>query len=174
MIWRAFRRLPLIGVLATGLCAPATAGPLQPDALPKADRIIVYKSKRELDLMARGAVIRAYPIALGPRPIGPKRRKKDGRTPEGVYVVDWRTRATPYHRALHISYPNAADAARARATGANPGGDIFIHGMPAYFGRLDPVRFFVDWTNGCISVGNIAIEEIWQSADNGTPIEIRP
>jgi murein L,D-transpeptidase YafK len=142
--------------------------------LAKADRIVVFKSKRELDLMANGAVIRSYPIALGPHPVGPKRSRKDGRTPEGVYVIDWRTKATPYHRALHISYPDAGDVARAHARGTNPGGDIFIHGMPAYFGRTDPVRFFVDWTNGCISVGNIAIEEIWQSADDGTPIDIRP
>lgn len=142
--------------------------------LPKADRIVVYKSKRQLDLMAKGAVIRSYPIALGPHPVGPKRKIKDGRTPEGIYVIDRRTMATPYHRALHISYPDGADLARAHARHVNPGGDIFIHGMPAYFGRLDPVRFFVDWTNGCIAVGNIAIEEIWQSADNGTVIEIRP
>lgn len=46
--------------------------------------------------------------------------------------------------------------------------------MPARFGHTDPVRFFRDWTNSCIAVGNIAIEEIWQAVDDGTPIEIRP
>lgn len=167
--------LSLLGVfLAAGWPGAADAGPLQPDKLAKADRVVVYKSKRELDLVADGIVIRAYPIALGPHPVGPKRSRKDGRTPEGVYVIDWRTKATPYHRALHISYPDVGDVAQARARGVNAGGDIFIHGMPSYFGRTDPVRFFVDWTNGCISVGNIAIEEIWQSVDDGTPIEIRP
>lgn len=150
------------------------AGPLYPDTLPKADRIVVYKSKRQLDLMAKGVVIRTYPIALGPHPVGAKRQKRDGRTPEGIYVIDRRTMATPYHRALHVSYPGPNDLARARARRVNPGGDIFIHGMPAYFGLTDPVRFFVDWTNGCISVGNIAVEEIWQSVDDGTPIEIHP
>ncbi len=158
----------LLGPLATA--APAT--PLEPDELPKVDRIVVWKSKRELDLMLKGIVIRAYPIALGNHPVGAKRRKGDGRTPEGVYVIDSRTRRTAWHRALHISYPNAGD--RIRAKGANPGGDIFIHGMPASFGRKDPVRFFVDWTDGCIAVGNIAIEEIWNAVDDGTPIEIRP
>ncbi|MCE9650089.1 MAG: L,D-transpeptidase family protein [Parvibaculum sp.] len=175
----ALRRLSFIVLIAAGLVAAhfgstVAAGPLRPDTLPKADRIVIHKSKRELDLMAKGAVIRTYPIALGPHPVGPKRLRKDGRTPEGLYVIDRRTRATPYHRALHISYPDAADVARARAKGGTPGGDIFIHGMPAYFGRTDPVRFFVDWTNGCIAVGNIAIEEIWQSVDDGTPVEILP
>ena len=46
--------------------------------------------------------------------------------------------------------------------------------MPARFGRTDPVRFLRDWTDGCISVGNIAIEEIWDAVDDGTPVEIRP
>lgn len=156
------------------MAGPCLAGPLYPDKLPKADRIVVHKAERQLMLMVKGAVIRSYPIALGFHPIGPKRQIKDGRTPEGVYIIDWRTTATPYRLALHISYPDKKDIARARAREVNPGGAIFIHGMPEYFGRTDPVRFFVDWTDGCISVGNIAIEEIWQSADDGTTIEIIP
>lgn len=178
LIPRLFLALSLTLSLALSLAifraGPAEAGPLYPDDLPKADRIIVYKAKRQLDLMAGNTLIRAYPIALGPHPVGAKRQRRDGRTPEGTYVIDWRTTATPYHRALHISYPDKRDTARARARRVNPGGAIFIHGMPAYFGRTDPVRFFVDWTNGCISVGNIAVEEIWRSVDDGTPIEIRP
>ncbi|HUD51370.1 L,D-transpeptidase family protein [Parvibaculum sp.] len=152
----------------------AQATPLEPDELPKVDRIVVWKSKRELDLMLKGIVIRAYPIALGSHPVGAKRRKGDGRTPEGVYIIDGRTRRTAYHRALHISYPGETQRTAALARGANPGGDIFIHGMPASFGRKDPVRFFVDWTNGCIAVGNIAIEEIWNAVDDGTVVEIHP
>lgn len=154
------------------ICGAVLATPLAPDELPKADRIIVWKAKRELDLMVKGVVMRAYPIALGSHPKGAKSLRGDGRTPEGLYVIDRRLEHSEYHRALHISYPNPAD--RIRAKGGNPGGDIFIHGMPRAFGRKDPARFFTDWTNGCIAVGNIAIEEIWNSVDDGTPIEIRP
>lgn len=142
--------------------------------LQKADRILVVKSKRELQLLHGGVVLKTYPIALGRHPKGPKHRQGDGRTPEGTYVVDGRWTRTPYHLALHISYPDEDDRARARTAGYRPGGDILIHGMPARFGHTDPVRFFRDWTNGCIAVGNIAIEEIWNSVDDGTPIEIRP
>lgn len=163
-----------VAVIFTLIRVDATATPLAPDELPKVDRIVIWKSKRELDLMLKGVVIRAYPIALGSHPVGDKRRKSDGRTPEGHYVIDGRTRRTGYHRALHISYPNDADRREAGEKGFDPGGDIFIHGMPASFGRKDPVRFFVDWTNGCIAVGNIAIEEIWNAVDDGTPVEIHP
>jgi murein L,D-transpeptidase YafK len=140
----------------------------------KADRILVFKSKRELALLRGDAVLKTYPIALGRHPKGPKHRQGDGKTPEGVYFIDGRLTRTPYHLALHISYPNQIDLARARSAGRRAGGDILIHGMPARFGHTDPVRFFRDWTNGCIAVGNIAIEEIWNSVDDGTPIEIRP
>ena len=38
----------------------------------------------------------------------------------------------------------------------------------------DPVRFYKDWTKGCISVDNTAIEKIWAAVDDGTPIKNRP
>lgn len=140
----------------------------------KADRVLVLKGRRELQLLRGDITLKSYPIALGSRPRGPKRQLGDGKTPEGVYVIDGRLTRTAYHLALHISYPNEADRARAQAAHVSPGGAIWVHGMPARFGRTDPVRFFKDWTNGCISVGNIAIEEIWSAVGDGTPIEIRP
>ena len=147
---------------------------LAANELGKADRVLVLKGKRELQLLRGDVTLKSYPIALGPHPKGSKRRLGDGKTPEGLYVIDGRISRTRYHLALHISYPNEADQTRARAAGVTPGGNILIHGMPARFGRTDPVRFFKDWTNGCISVGNIAIEEIWSAVGDGTPIEIRP
>jgi murein L,D-transpeptidase YafK len=140
----------------------------------KADRILVLKSERKLLLMRHGAVLRSYPIALGTHFLGPKRASGDGRTPEGLYFIDGRHAHSPYHLALHISYPNAADRARSAAARVDPGGDIFIHGLPAWYGPNDPDRFYKDWTKGCISVGNTAIEEIWTAVGDGTPIEIRP
>lgn len=118
--------------------------------------------------------MKSYPIALGRDPLGPKLRIGDGRTPEGVYFIDGRNEASPFHRSLHLSYPTDRDTARARSAGLDPGGDIAIHGMPIEYGRHDPVRFFRDWTDGCIAVGNLAIEEIWALVPDGTPVEIRP
>lgn len=141
----------------------------------KADRILVLKSARKLELLHGRTLLKTYPIALGQHPIGTKRASGDGRTPEGTYYIDARQPASRYHLALHISYPNATDRARATAAGRDPGGNIMIHGLPnGYRGPLDPVRFYKDWTDGCISVGDTAIEEIWAAVSVGTPIEIRP
>lgn len=143
--------------------------------LLKADRILVLKSARKLELLRNGVVLKTYPIALGGNPIGPKEEAGDGKTPEGVYYIDSRQPHSLYHLALHVSYPNAADTARAAAAGRNPGGDIEIHGLPNWYGGpLDPVRFDKDWTHGCVSVGDRAIEQIWAAVDIGTPVEIRP
>lgn len=150
----------------------AGASLLQPGL--KADRVVILKSARELELLRGGVVLKTYPIALGSKPRGPKRASGDGRTPEGIYFIDGRHAHSPFHLALHISYPNAADRAQSASAHRDPGGDIFIHGLPAWYGPKDPDRFYKDWTKGCISVGNRAIEEIWRAVDNGTPIEIRP
>lgn len=160
---------------AIGLALFPQSSRAQPlSRLPPADGVRVLKARRILQLLRDGRVLKSYPIALGRHPRGPKRRHGDGRTPEGLYIIDGRTTRTPYHRALHISYPSAADEARAAAAHLSPGGAIYIHGMPRWYGHLDPVRFFVDWTDGCIAVGNVAIEEIWDAVADGTPIEIRP
>jgi murein L,D-transpeptidase YafK len=156
------------------LLALAASGASRADELGKADRVLVLKGRRELQLLRGDVILRSYPIALGRHPNGPKRRRGDGRTPEGVYVIDRRLDHSAYHLALHISYPNEADRASAHAAHVAPGSGIWIHGMPARFGRTDPGRFFRDWTKGCISVGNVAIEEIWDAVDDGTVIEIRP
>jgi murein L,D-transpeptidase YafK len=174
MPFRARRRHISVFFLLFLVAAIATAPAALAQPALKADRILVLKSKRRLLLLRQGVVLKSYPIALGPHPRGPKRWEGDGRTPEGLYVIDGRLADSAYHLSLHISYPNEADLRRASAAGKDPGGKIMIHGMPERFGHTDPVRFFQDWTDGCIAVGNIAIEEIWNAVDDGTPIEIRP
>ena len=120
-------------------------------------------------LLRQGSIVREYPVRLGPNPAGPKIFELDGRTPEGVYVIDSRKRDSPYHRSLHISYPSPGDAARAAKYGIPPGENIRIHGTPRESGR-----FLGDWTDGCIAVTNKAMDEIWEAVSLGTSIEIRP
>ena len=139
----------------------------------KADHVVVLKQKRELLLMRGKKVLKSFPIALGFHPKGPKRWEGDGRTPEGTYRIDSRLAASHYHLALHISYPNPADQARAQAAHRSPGGAIMIHGMPNWFSEIT-MSMAPDWTSGCIAVNNDEIEEIWAAVDDGTPIEIRP
>jgi murein L,D-transpeptidase YafK len=118
--------------------------------------------------------LRSYRVALGGNPVGPKRRRGDGKTPEGLYTITARNSGSAFHRSLRISYPNAADRARARRDGVNPGGDIMIHGLPNGRGYIGKAHRLVDWTDGCIAVTDEEIEEIWRLAPNGTPVQIDP
>ena len=128
--------------------------------------VVVSKKKREMVLLRGESVLRTYRIALGRAPVGPKREEGDGRTPEGRYIIDYRNARSQYHLSLHISYPDAADVARAREAGVDPGGDIMIHGL------RDGVRREGDWTQGCIAVTDEEMDEIWGLVGEGTAIWI--
>jgi len=154
--------------------AAAPAPPPLPPHPQVVDEIVVLKARRILELKSQGKTLETFPIALGEHSRGPKRRQGDGRTPEGTYRIDGRTMNTRWTRELHISYPDAEDRARAQADHVDPGGAIYIHGMPADYGPYDPPLWVKDWTEGCVAVGNAAIVKIWDAVPDGTPIEILP
>jgi len=141
---------------------------------PPAEAIVVKKAAARLSLLRDGRPYRSYPVALGANPRGHKRRQGDGRTPEGRYVIDERRDDSQHCKALRISYPNAEDRRLAMARGEDPGGMIVIHGQPNGMGWLGWLTRQCNWTNGCIGVGSVAMEEIWRAVGDGTPIEIRP
>ena len=140
----------------------------------QADQVVVYKSKRQLQLLRAGLVLRTYRIALGDNPVGHKRQEGDEKTPEGAYVLDWRNPNSRYYKSIHISYPNAQDWQQAQRHGVSPGGDIMIHGMNNQTAWLGSIQHWWDWTNGCIAVSNAEMDEIWKMVKNGTPIQINP
>ena len=139
-----------------------------------ADRVIVLKKERILRLESHGREIKTYKVALGGDPIGAKTRQGDHKTPEGVYVLDFRNAHSKFYKAIHISYPSAHDRAAAREPGVSPGGDVFLHGLPNGYGFVGAAHRLKDWTDGCIAVTNVEIDEIWAAVADGTPIEIRP
>jgi murein L,D-transpeptidase YafK len=139
-----------------------------------ADRVVVLKRDRTLQLLSGGQVIKSYRVALGGDPVGAKMRQGDHKTPEGIYVLDSRNAHSQFHRSIHISYPNARDRAEARARGVSPGGDVFVHGLPNGYGWVGASHRAKDWTDGCIAVTDEEIEEIWKAVGDGTAIEIRP
>ncbi|MEM5787948.1 MAG: L,D-transpeptidase family protein [Syntrophobacteraceae bacterium] len=140
----------------------------------RADRVLVLKSERRLMLLKGSEPLKTYSIALGRNPIGHKEREGDGRTPEGLYRIDFRKADSAFHRALHISYPAPLDVESARARGQNPGGAIMIHGIRNGLGWIGRLHSLFDWTSGCIAVNDREIEELWRVVPDGTPVEIRP
>jgi len=140
----------------------------------RADLVVVHKSKRLLELKRHGRTIRAFRIALGRSPVGPKRKEGDGRTPEGVYTLDWRKADSGFYRAIHVSYPAPWDLERSSRWGVPPGDMIMIHGLPNDAGPASAQHPELDWTNGCIAVSNQEMDEIWARVEDGTTIIIYP
>jgi murein L,D-transpeptidase YafK len=140
------------------------------------DRIVVSKVSKKMYLIGNGAVFKKYTVALGPQPGGHKHFEGDGKTPEGLYIIDFKKPDSDYNRALHISYPNQQDLDYANAHGQDPGGDIMIHGFPVnvFKRKWVAIRHPKDWTRGCIAVTNAQIEEIYQLVQEQTLIEICP
>ena len=86
-----------------------------------------------MTLMREGKPLKTYKVALSRQAIGPKERVGDHKVPEGEYVVDSKNPQSRFDRALHISYPNAADRERAQKLGVDPGGNVEIHGVGRAF-----------------------------------------
>ena len=161
--------------LLTGLLAWAMCGTVFAAQTPvHADRVLVLKKQRTLQLLSHGTVIKSYKVALGGDPIGPKARQGDHKTPEGIYVLDSRNAHSQFYKSIHISYPTAQQRASARKQGFSPGGDVFVHGLPNGYGFVGASHRLKDWTDGCIAVTNEELDEIWRAVPDGTPIEIRP
>ncbi len=158
--------------LAVALLVAATAA--HASRPPRVDLVKVDKSERRLWLMRGDAIVATFPIALGGNPVGHKQREGDRRTPEGRYVLDFRKRDSAFFRALHVSYPNAEDIARAKRAGVPPGSAIMIHGQPNGMGALSAVTQRRDWTDGCIALSNADMQKVWNLVRVPTPIEIVP
>ncbi|PKP75784.1 MAG: hypothetical protein CVT84_01485 [Alphaproteobacteria bacterium HGW-Alphaproteobacteria-6] len=159
--------LALAGVSA---CARTQPSKFRSYDGPEVTQILVIKGDRVMHLLNERKALKTYKVDLGFDPVGHKVSEGDGRTPEGLYRIDRRNPNSTYHLSLGISYPNAADIAKAKALGKEPGGDIFIHGAARKnWGKIGTP----DWTAGCISVTDDEMEEVYAMVRDGTPIFIR-
>lgn len=157
---------------------PTTASARTAAAPPTnyADRIVVDKSERKLQVYVGDQVVATYAVALGIQPVGAKQREGDKKTPEGNYLLDYKKADSAYFRAIHVSYPDRADRERARRAGVPPGGLIMIHGQPNEVRVREAIKRwpYPDWTDGCIALSDADMQALWERVRVPTPIEIRP
>jgi murein L,D-transpeptidase YafK len=177
----------LSAVLAGGTAAAAPAGDtrsapgfdsrtarLRDADLPIATHVVVHKAERRLEILQGDEQLREFRIALGGDPTGHKQFEGDSRTPEGRYMLGARNPRSEFFLSMHVSYPNAADTARARKMGRRPGGMIMVHGQPNIPSRSPRYYESEDWTDGCIALTNADMMEFWLLVPSNTPIDIRP
>lgn len=134
-----------------------------------ADRVVVLKKERTLELLSDGKVIKTYNVALGGDPVGPITRRRKAPT---FWIRATHTASFTSRSIFRI--PTRGIRRPAQQRGVSPGGDVFVHGLPNGYGWVGAGHRARDWTDGCIAVTNEEIEEIWSAVADGTPIEIRP
>jgi murein L,D-transpeptidase YafK len=168
--------------------APETSPQKAALKLPLKDpRIVVFKSKRRLELYSGRTLVRTYKVGLGLNPVPDKVGQGDRATPEGEFYLFTKNAKSAFYLSLGISYPNLEDAARGLRAGmisraqydaivrankrkaAPPqntalGGDIYIHGNGSSS----------DWTWGCVALENDEMKELFDAVAVGTPVTIKP
>jgi len=132
----------------------------------------VDKSDGKMYLLDNDVVVKEYHVVFGANPKGHKQQEGDERTPEGSYTLDYKKEDSSFYRAMHISYPNAADVENAKKRGVSAGGYIMIHGQPNSLGWLSALSQRFNWTNGCIALTNNEMDEFMSLVEVGTNIEI--
>jgi len=142
------------------------------NVLAKVDLVKVDKSESKMYLLDNGQIVKEYHVAFGANPKGHKQQEGDEKTPEGTYTLDYKKDDSSFYRAMHISYPQAADKENAKQLGVSPGGFIMVHGQRNWLGLFSPITQLFNWTNGCIALTNSEIDEFLDLVEVGTKITI--
>lgn len=131
------------------------------------NKVLVVKHQRKMYLLKDGKTVKTFTVALGKNPVGQKEYEGDGKTPEGIYTLDWQKWNSSTFHSFHISYPNEIDLARAKSKKLTAGSYIMVHGTSK------GVKKRKDWTNGCIALTNADMTEFKKIVFQDTQIEIR-
>jgi murein L,D-transpeptidase YafK len=155
--------------------AAAPATPPQPERW-----ILVRKTEHTLSLYEGTELRKQYPIVLGKDPHWAKLRQGDHRTPEGEYHIVNKYFHPFWSRFMMLDYPTPTNQevyAWSRAHGLLPvlgrsvpgiGGAIGIHGTEDE--SLN--RRGINWTEGCVSLFNHDVEELYDLVPIGTRVVI--
>jgi hypothetical protein len=144
--------------------------------------VMVYKTQHRLIVYFRGHLYKEYHAVFG-RNLDPgtKLWSGDRRTPEGAYTIIAKRLNSRWRYFLKLDYPNSVDRARYeqlvsqgevprfKGHAISPGDGIGIHGTD------EPILNDgnVNWTTGCVSVDNGAIDELEALLPVGTLVVIK-
>lgn len=133
--------------------------------------IEAYKSEGKVEVWLRNSneakysLFKTYDFSAHSGILGPKTKKDDLQTPEGIYFIDRFNPESRFYLSLRINYPNAVDLLRSGQQ--DPGSAIYIHGNQL--------------TVGCIPLTDDKIKEVYvlaveaiNSGQKQIPVHIFP
>jgi murein L,D-transpeptidase YafK len=141
--------------------------------------IVIDKSKYELSVIDSEGWLATYPVVFGNGDLKDKMVDGDRETPEGLFTIVSKSKNNKWDRMLLIDYPTRSDSTKfleRKEDGLIPqnarmGGGIGIHGVWPHEDYV--VDHYQNWTDGCISMKNEDVEELYNTVPVGTKVFIR-
>lgn len=141
--------------------------------------IVIDKSDYELTVYNADGWLVVYPVVFGKDDLGDKMMQGDFETPEGTFSIISKRIHPGWKRFMGIDYPtkesiqkfNERKAAGIIPKNAKIGGDIGIHGT--WMNEDFKIDNYDNWTEGCISMRNADVIELYNMIPEGTKVIIR-
>ncbi|QES87705.1 L,D-transpeptidase family protein [Rhizosphaericola mali] len=141
--------------------------------------IVIDKDKYELNVFDTKGWLVTFPCVFGNKNQGDKMVEGDRKTPEGTFSIISKKKSKNWNSFLMLDYPTQADIQKfeqRKAEGLIPssakiGSAIGIHGTwPHEDYTIDQYQA---WTDGCIALKNVDIEELYRITPLGAKVIIR-
>jgi lipoprotein-anchoring transpeptidase ErfK/SrfK len=141
--------------------------------------IVIDKSNYELYVYDTKGWYATYPVVFGNNSLADKKMEGDKNTPEGNFRIANKRVHDKWTRYLGLDYPTPESLAKFNErkrrgeipSSARPGAGIGIHGVWPHEDFV--VDRYKNWTNGCISLKNTDVEDLYRYVPVGTPVTIR-
>ncbi len=141
--------------------------------------IVITKHTYELSVYDSKGWLVTYPVVFGNKDLRDKMVEGDRETPEGNFKIASKRFHEKWCRMLMLDYPNQESVVKfnqRKAQGLIPanarmGGGVGIHGTwPHEDYAIDK---YDNWTQGCISMKNTDVIELFSMIPVGTTVTIR-
>jgi murein L,D-transpeptidase YafK len=141
--------------------------------------IIVDKSDYELQVYDDEGWYATYPVVFGSKSLEDKMIEGDRRTPEGTFHIVSKRPHNKWNKIMMLDYPTKESWDKFNwrkqqgiiSPSAKIGGGIGIHGTWPNDNIV--VDDYTNWTQGCISLRNGDIDEIFSFIKEGTRVTVR-
>lgn len=141
--------------------------------------IVIDKSDYELNVYDAQGWLVAFPVVFGNDDLGDKMVQGDRKTPEGRFTIISKRIHNKWFRYMGLDFPTVADINKFKLRKqqglipvyARPGGDIGIHGT--WPNEENAVDQYQNWTEGCISMKNEHVKQLYNMISVGTKVIIQ-
>jgi lipoprotein-anchoring transpeptidase ErfK/SrfK len=141
--------------------------------------ITIDKSSYELYVYDAKGWYATYPVVFGNSSLDDKKMEGDRNTPEGTFRIVNKRVHEKWDRYMGLDYPTQESIYKFNErkrrgeipSSARPGAGIGIHGVWPHEDFV--IDRYKNWTNGCISLKNSDVEELYRFIPVGTPVTIR-